>query len=151
MFPRRSLILAILRVAIFSIEVPERERVKRRAVCNRGGSRGCILLWALLSLSLWHRSAENGNPKNFQNWNDRWGISFYVFYLLWLLFHLIMETFFSIFSFFLLYMATLFPPLFFRFICYFLNAYLNHVFIQKYFLLHTWFTYRIYLTRPAAW
>ena len=40
MFPHQSLILAILRVAIFSIEVPERERerVKPRAVCNRDGS-----------------------------------------------------------------------------------------------------------------
>ena len=67
--PARSLILAILRVAIFSIEVPERERVKRRAVCNLGCRLDCILLFAYLSLSLslWHRSAENGNPKNCQN------------------------------------------------------------------------------------
>ena len=42
--------------------------------------------------------------------------------------------FFLFFFLFLLYMATLFPPLFFRFICYFLNAYLIHVRIQKIFL-----------------
>ena len=54
--PSPVVIRAILRVAIFSIEVPE-------AFC------------------FWYQSAENGNQR-IGRINDRWGISFYVFDLL---------------------------------------------------------------------
>ena len=60
MFPHRSLILAILRVAIFSIEVPERERERERelseeqyAIEAAAEVAYCFELYSL-SLSLWH-------------------------------------------------------------------------------------------------
>ena len=94
MFPHWSLILAILRVAIFCIEVPERElREERYAIEAAAEVAYCFELNSLSGTEVLKMATEE-LPES----NDRWGISFYVFYLLRLLFHLIMETFFPVFS-----------------------------------------------------
>ena len=71
MFPHRSLFLAILRVAIFSIEVPEAKSI----TCLRRQPR------ARNALSFGTEVLKMATRK-IARINDRWGISFYVFYLL---------------------------------------------------------------------
>ena len=63
MFPHRSLILDIVKVAIFSIEVPERERELSEEQYAIKVAAEVAYCFELNSLSLWHWSAEKGNRR----------------------------------------------------------------------------------------
>ena len=82
-----------------------RERVKRRAVCNRGSSRGCILLWAFLSLSLsLALKCWKWQPKELPELTTGGGFHFTFFYLLdWTSFSLNNGNLFFPFFFFFLF------------------------------------------------
>ena len=91
MFPHRSLFLAILRVAIFSIEVPEEKSI----TCLRRQPR------ARNALSFGTEVLKMA-PEELPELTTGGGFHFtYFIYWTGLLFHLIMETFFSFFSLFL--------------------------------------------------
>ena len=60
MFPYRSLILAILRVATFSIEVPERERERELSKEQYAIKAAAEVAYCFEPNSLRHKSAENG-------------------------------------------------------------------------------------------
>ena len=91
MFPHRSLLLAILRLPFSALRCQRELSKEQYALEAAAKGAYCFEL-----NSLWHQSAEIGNQR-IARIKDRWGISFYVFYLLRLLFHLIMETFFLFF------------------------------------------------------
>ena len=81
MFPHRSLILAILRVAIFSIEVPERERElseEQYAIEAAAEVAYCFELNSL-SLSLSGTEVLKMATQRIARIKVRWGISFNVF------------------------------------------------------------------------
>ena len=70
MFPHRSLILAILSVAIFSIEVPERELSKEQYAIEAAAEVAyCFELNSLSSTKVLKMATEE-LPES----NDRWGI-----------------------------------------------------------------------------
>ena len=59
MFPHRSLILAILRFAFFSIEVPEKE-LSEEQYAFEAAAKGA---YCFELNSFWHQSAEKGNQR----------------------------------------------------------------------------------------
>ena len=123
MFPHRSLFLAILRVAIFSIEVPEAKSI----TCLRRQPR------ARNALSFGTEVLKMA-PEELPELTTGGGFNF-TFFIYWtgLLFHLIMETFFSFFP-------CTWQPCFLLFSSDFWNAYVNHVCIPKVFGMCTWIT-----------